>query len=332
MRVRTVAAVAAGVLALTSCSVSSGPLDGAAPTRASEGATGSSATASPAVTGNVCPMALDASEADFYPVQPSFSAGYTMSIQKLDSTTASWAYEISGDFPYSQWMAWYLYDIKGVPLFKFSDTAITADSGSTNPYVPGNKILATPRSYHIYLMPSTTPSSVVSSMQSAGKNVTLLPASSTTSAVSIVSRSYWSFSNDNLGSYDRFGYHGPTNTPTPTISAFLTDPTTGELTSTPVDNCGASSDVPQKIWYDASTNSPIITFKDAPVPTQQELADIPHFSRRPGPAAAASARSSRRHRWRARCSSTATSPAARRTRTCSRPPRPATPRTSAAAT
>jgi len=277
MRVRTVAAVAAGVLALTACSVSSGPLDGAAPSRTSDGATGSSSSASPAVSGNGCPMAFDASEADFYPVQPSFSAGYTMSIQKLDSTTANWAYEISGDFPYSQWMAWYLYDIKGVPLFKFSDTAITADAGSTNPYVPGNKILATPRSYHIYLMPSTTPSSVVSSMQSAGKNVTLLPASSTTSAVSIVSRSYWSFSNDNLGSYDRFGYHGPTNTPTPTISAFLTDPTTGELTSTPVDNCGASSDVPQKIWYDASTNSPIITFKDAPVPTQQELADIPHF-------------------------------------------------------
>ena len=33
---------------------------------------------------------------------------------------------------------------------------------------------------------------------------------------------------------------------------------------------------PSDSWH-ASTNSPIITFKDAPVPTEQELADIPHF-------------------------------------------------------
>ena len=62
-------------------------------------------------------------------------------------------------------------------------------------------------------MPSDTPSSVVSSMQSEGKNVTLLPAASTTPGVSIVSRSYWSFANDGLGDYDRFGYGGPTDTP-----------------------------------------------------------------------------------------------------------------------
>ena len=67
-------------------------------------------------------MVLDASEADFYPIQPSFSAGYTVTAQKLNSATADWAYVISGDFPYSQWMAWYLYDTKGVPLFKFSDS------------------------------------------------------------------------------------------------------------------------------------------------------------------------------------------------------------------
>ena len=272
MRARTASLLIAGVLVLTACSATTGPLEGATSSR---GATGSSAT--PAVTGNVCPMALDASEADFYPIQPSFSAGYTASAQKLDSTTADWAYVIAGDFPYSQWMAWYLYDTKGVPLYKFSDSAITPDSGSTNPYVVGNKILAAPRSYHLYLMPSTTPSSVVSSMQSQGKNVTLLPASSTTPGVSIVSRSYWSFSNYGLGDYDRFGYHGPTSTPTPTITAFLTDSSTGELTDTPVDNCGSASQLPQKAWYDAETNSPIVTFKDAPVPTSQELDDIPHW-------------------------------------------------------
>jgi hypothetical protein len=114
-------------------------------------------------------------------------------------------------------------------------------------------------------------------MQAQGKNVVSLPTASTTPDVVIVSRSYWSFSNDGLGDYTRFGYGGPTNTPTPTLKAYLTDATTGELTDTPVANCGAQSALPQAVWFDAESNAPIITFKDAPVPAEQELADIPHF-------------------------------------------------------
>jgi hypothetical protein len=264
--------MASALLALTACTSSSAIVASGTASRSAAEATQSSA-----VSGNQCPMVLDASEADFYPIQPSFSAGYSVAAQSLNSTTEDWAYVISGDFPYSQWMAWYLYSTKGVPLFKFSDSAIKPDPGSTNPFVVGSKVLAPERSYHLYLMPSDTPSSVVSSMESEGKNVTLLPAASTTPGVSIVSRSYWSFSNDNLGSYDRFGYGGPTDTPVHSIAAFLTDPTTGELTETPVDNCGAQSQLPKKIWYDSATNSPIITFKDAPVPTEQELGDLPHY-------------------------------------------------------
>jgi hypothetical protein len=272
MQVRPSVVLIAGAALLTACTSAGGSLgaSSAAPTT-------SDASTSAAVSGNACPQAFDASEADFYPIQPSFSAGYTVAAQKLDSTTVDWAYEISGDYPYSQWMAWYIYDTKGVPLYKFSDSAIEPDAGSTNPFVVGNKILAAPRSYHIYLMPSTTPSSVVSSMQSAGKNVALLPSGSQTPGVSIVSRSYWSFANHGLGTWDRFGYHGATSTPAPTIQAFLTDATTGELTDTPVPDCAGSSQLPKKVWYDAATNSPIVTFKDAPVPSQQELADLPHF-------------------------------------------------------
>jgi hypothetical protein len=232
---------------------------------------------STAVSGPVCPQAFDASSADFYPIQPSFSAGYTAAGMKVNSTTANWAYEVSGDFPYSNWMAWYLYSLKGVPLFKFSDSKITPDSGSTNPFVVGNPILAAKRSYHIYFMPTGTPQSVVSSMQSEGKNVALIPDSSSTGqGVVFVSRSYWSFSNDALGNYDRFGYHGPTNTPTPTLTAYLTDASTHEIT-TPVSNCGAQSLLPKKIWYNPATNEPIITFANAPRPTDRDLQDIPHF-------------------------------------------------------
>jgi hypothetical protein len=115
-------------------------------------------------------------------------------------------------------------------------------------------------------------------MQSQGKNVALIPDSASTGqGVVFVSRSYWSFSNDGLGNYDRFGYHGPTNTPTPTLAAYETDPTTHEITNNPVSNCGAQSLLPKKVWYNAATNSPIITFENAPRPTDRDLQDIPHF-------------------------------------------------------
>jgi len=232
---------------------------------------------SASVPGNQCPQAVDASKADFYPIQPSFSAGYQMWVQKLTGDTASWAYEVTADFPYSNWTAWYLYNLKGVPLFKYDDDKLLADAGSTNPFAQGAPILASPRHFHVYFMPATTPPSVVAQMQSQGQNVALLPAVGSTPAVSIVSRSYWSFVNDGLGNYDRFGYGGPTKTPLPQIQAFLTDAQTGALTTTPVSDCGAQSVLPQKLWYNASTQKPIVTFEHAPRPTDRELSDLPHL-------------------------------------------------------
>lgn len=238
----------------------------------------SGTTAVPAVTGGECPYVLDESKADFYPIQPSFSAGYLMAVQKLTSTTADWAYVVTGDFPYSNWTAWYLYDLKGVPLFKFSDASITPDEGSTNPFVQGNPILAPERSFTLYFMPATTPSSVVSVMEDEGKNVALMPKVGSTDGVSIVSRSYWSFANDDLGDYDRSGYGGPTDTPYPTIEAVTTDPSTGEITDTAVSDCGAQSELPQKLWYDRETGKPAITFENAPAPTPDQIGDdLPKF-------------------------------------------------------
>lgn len=276
---RLLALPVALVLGLAACTTtpSGSPATPETSSSAAEAASDGAASSVPAVSGNECPQVFDASQADFYPIQPSFSAGYTAAGQHLNSDTADWAYVVEGDFPYSNWMAWYLYSAKGVPLFKFSDTAITPDQGSTNPFVDGNPILAPERSYHIYFMPSSTPASVVTSMQDEGKNVALLPTSESTPDVVIVSRSYWPFSNDGLGDYDRFGYGGPTDTPSPTITAYLTDATTGELTDTPVEDCSAQSVLPEKVWYDADTKSPVITFVDAPVPTQQEISDLPHW-------------------------------------------------------
>ena len=121
-------------------------------------------------------MVVDASKADFFPIQPSFSAGYTAAGQNLNSDTANWAYVVAGDFPYSNWMAWYLYDTNGVPISKFSDQDILPDDGSTNPFVDGNPILAPERSYTLYFMPSTTPAPSCLDMQAEGMNVAAAPA------------------------------------------------------------------------------------------------------------------------------------------------------------
>lgn len=273
---RVAAVAGAMVLALVAGSCSSGSEKSATKVTDSTKTTGS--TAPPAVTGAQCPYVLDESKADFYPIQPSFSAGYVMAVQKLTSDTQDWAYVVKGDFPYSNWTAWYLYDLKGVPLFKFSDASITPDPGSTNPFVQGNPILAPKRSFTLYFMPATTPASVVSSMQADGKNVALLPKMGSTDGVSIVSRSYWSLANDGLGDYDRSGYGGPTNTPYPTIEATTTDPDTGELTNTPVSNCGAQSELPQKLWYNTKTGKTPVTFEKATPPSSKlSTSDLPKF-------------------------------------------------------
>ena len=263
------------MLVASSCSSGS---DKATAEKAVDTAKTTRTTSAPAVTGADCPYVLDESKADFYPIQPSFSAGYLMAVQKLTSDTAGWAYVVKGDFPYSNWMAWYLYDLKGVPQFKFSDASITPDEGSTNPFVQGNPILAPKRSYTLYFMPATTPQSVVSSMQSEGKNVALMPKVGSTDGVSIVARSYWSFSNDGLGDYDRSGYGGPTNTPYPTIQAVTTDSDTGEITDTPVDDCGGQSELPKKLWYDAEAGKPVITFEKATPPSSKlASSELPKF-------------------------------------------------------
>jgi hypothetical protein len=174
-------------------------------------------------------------------------------------------------------MAWYIYNTNGVPLFKFSDTKLKADAGSTNPFVDGNPVLASPRHYHIYFMPATTPQSVVSTMQPLGDIVGVLPKVGSTDGVTIVSRSYWSLSNDGLGNYDRFGYRGPTNTPYPVIQAFLTNATTGELTTNPAGDCGSQSQLPKRLWFDSQTYKPFITFVNAPRPSSADYKHLPKW-------------------------------------------------------
>ncbi len=238
------------------------------------------AASPPAVTGNDCPTLVYAADASFYPVQPSFHAGYDNVWENLNQTTASWAYVISAQFPYSQWMSWNLYNLKGAPLFTFNRTTIQPDPGSLNPFQSGVPVLAPTRSYHLYLMPASTPASVISTMkaQFGSGNVGTLPAIGSTKAWAATMRSYWSFAFNGgaFASYDRFGFGGPTHTPYPTIHAFLTDPTTGALTNLPAGNCGAQSLFPKHSWYNPATGKPVITAAPLPRPVAR-IQNVPQF-------------------------------------------------------
>ena len=239
----------------------------------------------PPVTGNECPTMVYTANATFYPVQPSFHAGYDNVWERLNDTTARWGFVISAQYPFSQWMAWNIYNTPGVPTFTFNRTAIDPDPGSVNPYRSGVPLLAPNRSYHLYLMPDTTPDGVITAMKAkfGEGNVAKLPNLHTPSINGVVTwaiimRSYWSFAFDGgaFSSYDRFGFGGPTHTPYPTIHAFLTDPTSGALTDKPAGDCGAQSILPQRTWFNPTTGKPVITAAALPRPVAR-ISNPPQF-------------------------------------------------------
>ena len=240
-----------------------------------------------AVTGNTCPSMVFEPDASLYPAQPSFHAGYDNWIQKFDDSTAKWGFVISGQFPYALWMSWTVYTAKGVPTFTFPRTGTRPDPGSVNPFQTGVRMLAPSRSYHLYLMPATTPESVIETMKSqfGADNVATLPPFVPTgpnrnTAWGLVQRSYWSFAFDGTADWDRFGYGGPTDTPFPTMHAFHTDGA-GGLTTIPVENCGAQSLVPKPTWHNPTTGKPIINAAKVPRPVSR-IVNVPEFLIRNG--------------------------------------------------
>ncbi len=240
--------------------------------------------APPAVTGNDCPTMVYAPSASFYPVQPSFHAGYDnlwewYKSPRTGTDTTTWGYVISAQFPYSQWMSWNVYNTAGVPQLTINRTAIQADPGSVNPFATGVPVLAPNRSYHLYLMPFNTEDDVFEAMQArfGEANVVRLPNPAETTTWSIIMRSYWSFgaNGGTTADYDRFGFGGPTHTPYPTMHAFLTGPG-GVLTTTPAGDCGAQSPIPQPTWYNPATGTPVITAQTFPRPVAR-IVNVPQF-------------------------------------------------------
>jgi hypothetical protein len=82
------------------------------------------------------------------------------------------AFKITGPFPHSTTMSFTTYDdlmnITG-PGYVLNDSDIIPNPGSVNPFVPGNRVMATPRDYTVWAWPDSVP------VPTGLKNVVLYP-------------------------------------------------------------------------------------------------------------------------------------------------------------
>ena len=204
-RVLSMVAVVA-LTALLTVACTQDPEEGSAGSTTSA-PSGDTASTSDAVSGNECPYVVDHSEADFYPIQPSFSAGYIMSVQKLTSDTADWAYEVKAQFPYSNWTAWYLYNLKGATALQVVGQGHDPRRRIHQPLRAGQPRAGAPSAASpSRSCPATTPATTVSRDAGRGQERGAAPCGGLAptawpSSAAATGR----FANDGLGDYDRAG-------------------------------------------------------------------------------------------------------------------------------
>jgi hypothetical protein len=85
----------------------------------------------------------------------------TTNVLALDTNAVYWVagytanpetrIRIEGQFPYSRYMSWNLYDSAGRPIDSLADFELRPDKRSTNPFLPGANRFATPRDYTAFI-------------------------------------------------------------------------------------------------------------------------------------------------------------------------------------
>lgn len=176
----------------------------------------SSGSEPPATDGSAtCGYLYEWADTFRFPLQPDPHAAYTYVIPKITEQRA--AYEITGQFPFASWTEWMVYTgVKEgvVPHSVVKDSDITPDLGSVNPFVPGNAVLASDRSYRLLVLPDgTEQSSVHESLQDVpASNVLTSPTDG--EVFILANRVYDAFPGYNAG-----GAGGPTDTQFPEVRA-----------------------------------------------------------------------------------------------------------------
>lgn len=118
------------------------------------------------------------------PMQMDLNAGYYQGVMK---NTGDVSFMVRGEFPHSILLSWVIYDANGQIYSAVNDQEMTPDSEDVNPFLPGELILATNRSYTAFFAPegSTVPDGIPPS------NVLTLPPAAENDRIYITMRSYW---------------------------------------------------------------------------------------------------------------------------------------------
>jgi hypothetical protein len=195
----------APVIALAACSSSSG-------SSAKRDSTSTTATKAQTASGPVCGYYYEWKSGWKFALQPDPHAAYTYVAPKVTSDPIG--YVISGPFPYAAWTSWTVYDAEAEPFSLATDSGITPDQGSANPFVVGTPVLSPKRNFTLLLVPQgTDTSTIASSLRNIpASNVITSPTSGNWFV--LANRVYNAFPG-----YNRGGAAGPTSSPFPTVKS-----------------------------------------------------------------------------------------------------------------
>ena len=237
-RTRLRRTVLLGVLAavLVAASACSAAGNGGTSTSPSGGATSATADSS------VCGYYYEWTSTWKFALQPDPHAAYTYVIPKV--TTDPIGYEITGDFPYAAWTSWTIYNGQAQPFGLATDSKITPDAGSVNPFVVGNQVMAPKRSFTLLVLPKGTDTGTIAEPLRGIPSSNVISSPTSGSEFIIANRVYNAFPG-----YNRGGAAGPTTTAFPMVRAV------NYQTGAPV-NCGDQNLVPNaKSPTDMPTNA-----------------------------------------------------------------------------
>lgn len=177
----------------------------------------SPATSSPSgpTDASICGYLYEWVDTFRFPLQPDPHAAYTYVIPKI--TDEPVGFEIRGAFPYASWTEWMVYTGFGAQTQPYSvvkDSAITPDSGSVNPFVPGTPVLSSDRGFRLLVVPDGTDMSAVDETLQDVPESNVLSSPTTGDSFIIANRVYNAFPGYNQG-----GAAGPTDTRFPEVRA-----------------------------------------------------------------------------------------------------------------
>lgn len=204
-------------------------------------------TTAPASDSPVCGYYYEWKSAWKFALQPDPHAAYSYVIPKV--TTEPIGFEITGDFPYAAWTSWTIYNAEAQPFSLATDSKITPDEGSENPFVVGTPVLSPTRSFTLLVLPEGTDTSTIA------KPLQDVPASNVISSPTsgkgfiIANRVYNAFPG-----YNRGGAAGPTKTAFPEVKAINYE--TGEPVSCGEQNLVPNAKAPTDMPTNADTTSP----------------------------------------------------------------------------